>query len=117
LENQKHSYGFIIAADVVHKTPFIGEKLAYMHSLLRPSALTLIELLPILVTIIYIFGHFPGWSFGEADGRSAGILRAMPEWDRPLKAAGFSRADHVTYVSEELYYGNYFLWAISCLQD
>lgn len=103
-EKQKQSYDLVIAANVVHATPFIGETLANIRSLLRPGgALLLTELLPTLKTISYIFGHFSGWWLGDADERPAGPLIGVEEWDRRLRVSGFSGADTVAYDSDEPY--------------
>ncbi|KAK9770756.1 putative Carrier domain-containing protein [Seiridium cardinale] len=103
-ENRKHWYDLVIAANVVHATPYIGETLSNIRSLLRPGGILLLtELLPTLKTISYIFGHFSGWWLGEADGRHDGPLLGIEEWDQKLKASGFSGANTIVYDAEEPY--------------
>lgn len=103
-EDQKGSYDLIIAANIVHATPYLRDTLSNIRSLLRTGGILLLtELLPTLKTTSYIFGHFSGWWLGESDGRCGGPLVDYERWDQELKASGFSGADTVVYGSEEPY--------------
>ncbi|ETS87760.1 hypothetical protein PFICI_01588 [Pestalotiopsis fici W106-1] len=103
-ENAQNSYDLVIAANVIHATPFIGETLANVRSLLKNDGILLLtEPLPTLKTVSYIFGHFSGWWLGEADGRFGGPLVGIERWDRELKSSGFSGAETVSFGAEEPY--------------
>ncbi|KAL7621887.1 hypothetical protein AAE478_007387 [Parahypoxylon ruwenzoriense] len=100
----KNGYDLILAANVVHATPFIGETLANIKSLLKPDGmLVLTELLPTLRTANYAFGHFSGWWLGEADARPANPLIPVERWDSELKSAGFAGVDSFVSDDEEPY--------------
>ncbi|KAI5861319.1 hypothetical protein GGS23DRAFT_598486 [Durotheca rogersii] len=94
------AYDLILATNVVHATPFIGQTLANIRSLLKPDGmLVLTELLPTLRTANYAFGHFSGWWLGEADNRPANPLIPVARWDAELKASGFTGVD--SFVSDD----------------
>ncbi|KAI1770343.1 hypothetical protein F4818DRAFT_455735 [Hypoxylon cercidicola] len=96
----KGAYDLILAANVVHATPFIKETLGNIKSLLKPDGmLVLTELLPTLRTANYMFGHFSGWWLGEADARPSNPLIPVERWDNELKGAGFAGVD--SYVSDD----------------
>ncbi|KAI1440085.1 polyketide synthase dehydratase-domain-containing protein [Annulohypoxylon stygium] len=91
---EKESYDLILAANVVHATPFITETLGNIKSLLKPDGmLVLTELLPTLRTANYMFGHFAGWWLGEADARPANPLIPVERWNKELQIAGFAGVD------------------------
>lgn len=74
-EDAQNSYDLVIAANVVHATPFIGKTLTNIRSMLKDDGILLLtEPLPTLKTVNYIFGHFAGWWLGEVDGRHGGPL-------------------------------------------
>ncbi|KAH9986727.1 polyketide synthase dehydratase-domain-containing protein [Xylariaceae sp. FL0662B] len=99
-EGGKASYDLILAANVVHATPFIRETLSNLKTLLKPDGmLVLTELLPTLRTANYTFGHFSGWWLGDADGRPTNPLIPVERWDSELKSAGFTGVD--SFVSED----------------
>ncbi|KAI2617780.1 hypothetical protein GGR54DRAFT_640866 [Hypoxylon sp. NC1633] len=101
---EKGSYDLILAANVVHATPFIRESLGNIKSLLKPDGmLVLTELLPTLRTANYMFGHFSGWWLGEADARPANPLIPVERWDTELKGAGFAGVDSFVSDAEEPY--------------
>lgn len=100
----KGMYDLILAANVVHATPFIKETLANVKSLLKPDGmLMLTELLPTLRTANYMFGHFSGWWLGEADTRPSNPLIPVERWDSELKGAGFTGVDSFVSDDEEPY--------------
>ncbi|KAI1374459.1 hypothetical protein F4677DRAFT_461487 [Hypoxylon crocopeplum] len=97
---ERGSYDLILAANVVHATPFIRETLGNIKSLLKPDGmLVLTELLPTLRTANYMFGHFAGWWLGEADARPSNPLIPVERWDTELKGAGFAGVD--SFVSDD----------------
>ncbi|KAI1387971.1 uncharacterized protein F4822DRAFT_430721 [Hypoxylon trugodes] len=103
-DGENGSYDLILAANVVHATPFLGETLKNIKSLLKSDGmLVLTELLPSLRTANYSFGHFSGWWLGEADNRPFNPLVTVDRWDAELKGAGFTGADSFVYDDEEPY--------------
>lgn len=103
-EDRQHSYHLIIAANVVHATPYIKQTLSHLRSLLKPGGILLLtEPLPTLKTVNYIFGHFAGWWLGEEADRQSGPLMSIERWDQELKASGFSGASNVLYGAEDPY--------------
>lgn len=103
-KDREGSYHLIIAANIVHATPYLGKTLSNIRALLKPGGVLLLtELLPTLKTVSYIFGHFSGWWLGDADGRHGGPLVDLQRWDLELKASGFSGADTVVYGAETPY--------------
>ncbi|KAI1760054.1 hypothetical protein GGR53DRAFT_106147 [Hypoxylon sp. FL1150] len=100
----KGAYDLILAANVVHATPFINETLGNIKSLLKPDGmLVLTELLPTLRTANYLFGHFSGWWLGEADCRPSSPLMPVERWDAELRSAGFTGVDSCVSDDEEPY--------------
>ncbi|KAI0378980.1 hypothetical protein F5Y04DRAFT_290700 [Hypomontagnella monticulosa] len=101
---ERGSYDLILAANVVHATPFLKETLGNIKSLLKPDGmLVLTELLPTLRTANYTFGHFAGWWLGEADARPSNPLIPVERWDTELKGAGFTGVDSFVSDDEEPY--------------
>ncbi|KAI1101771.1 hypothetical protein F4804DRAFT_334979 [Jackrogersella minutella] len=113
---ERGSYDLILAANVVHATPFIKETLGNIKSLLKPDGmLVLTELLPTLRTANYAFGHFAGWWLGTADARPSNPLMPVERWDRELKGAGFAGVDSFVSDDDEPY--NQIVTIVSRPQD
>ena len=101
------TYDLILAANVLHATPKIGETLSNVQKLLRPGGrLLLQELSPELRSINYIMGVLPGWWLGEEDGRSSEPFLTMERWGQELKKAGFNGLDAGIYDDEIPYQMN-----------
>lgn len=90
------SYDLIIAANVVHATPYLSETLQHLQLLLSPGGkLILTELCSLFRAPNYIFGQFAGWWLGEADDREWEPYVSVDRWDQELQAVGLSGARHV----------------------
>lgn len=93
------SYDLILAANVLHATPKLGETLANVRKLLNPHSgrLLLQELNPIAKCVNFIFGMLPGWWLGAEDERLSEPYVSPDRWERELQAAGFKGADAAVY--------------------
>ncbi|GAP88125.1 putative polyketide synthase [Rosellinia necatrix] len=85
-----NSFDLIIAANVLHVTPNIGETLANVRKLLRPTGKLLLQEMYMTVKWLnFIMGPLPGWWLGEEDGRSQEPYVSPERWAQELLAAGF----------------------------
>ncbi|KAJ0120167.1 polyketide synthase [Diaporthe amygdali] len=102
------SYDLILAANVLHATPNLGETLVNVRKLLNPHGgrLLLQELNPIAKCVNFIFGMLPGWWLGAEDGRLVEPYISPDRWDRELQAAGFKGADAAVYDHEAPFHIN-----------
>lgn len=102
------SYDLILAANVLHATPNLGETLFNVRKLLNPHGgrLLLQELNPIAKCVNFIFGMLPGWWLGAEDGRLVEPYISPDRWDRELQAAGFKGADAAVYDHEAPFHIN-----------
>ena len=88
------SYDLILAANVLHATPNIGQTLRNVRTLLHSHGrLLLQELSPAMRCINFVMGILPGWWLGEEDNRASEPYLSVERWDHELSAAGFSGAD------------------------
>ncbi|RYP91126.1 hypothetical protein DL770_002749 [Monosporascus sp. CRB-9-2] len=94
----EHSYDLVVASMVLHTTRFMVKTLQNVRRLLKPGGyLVVLEGLPdSVVRLGMMFGAFPGWWAGSHDGRVLSPFIALAEWDRLLRATGFSGCDTVT---------------------
>ena len=98
------TYDLILAANVVHATPRLGETLQNLRTLLREDGfLVLTELVTVTSAWNFVFGTLPGWWLGEADGRPNEPFADIDRWHQELRANGFSGADTVVYDAEKPY--------------
>ncbi|KAH8422376.1 uncharacterized protein LDX57_000132 [Aspergillus melleus] len=92
----EEKYDLIVAANVLHATPFLSETLHNVHKLLKPGGKLLFpELFPEGIYISYIMGIIPGWWIGDRDNRPNQPFVSPSRWDRELKATGFTGTDVV----------------------
>ena len=98
------TYDLIIATNVIHGTPSLGESLKNVRKLVAPSGrLLLQELHSTSKWINYIFGLLDDWWYGELDGRPDEPYVAPARWEAELKEAGFAGLDTVVLDAEEPY--------------
>jgi acyl transferase domain-containing protein/SAM-dependent methyltransferase len=88
---QEGSYDLILAANVLHATPNIQESLKNVRKLLHPQGRLLLQELDMQVLDMqvkwmnFIMGGFPGWWFGEHDGRPDEPYISPERWNHELK--------------------------------
>jgi acyl transferase domain-containing protein/NADPH:quinone reductase-like Zn-dependent oxidoreductase len=92
---EEGSYHVVVADNVLHVTPNLGETLRNVRKALRTGGKLIMHefLKPNGWTAGFIFGVFPGWWFGADDGRTLSPSLAPSEWDTLLKMNGFSGVD------------------------
>jgi NADPH:quinone reductase-like Zn-dependent oxidoreductase/SAM-dependent methyltransferase len=101
---KESSYDLILAANVIHATPFLRQTLSNLQPLLRSDGmLVMTEICSTSRASSYIFGNFSGWWLGEADGREHRPYVSVSRWDEDLKASGFTGVDTTVYDDEEPY--------------
>ncbi|KAF2138887.1 uncharacterized protein K452DRAFT_276732 [Aplosporella prunicola CBS 121167] len=101
------SYDLIIATNVLHATPSLGETLVNVRKLLQPKGkLLLQELCSDAKWFNFIVGVLPGWWLGEPDGRPEEPYVSPQRWDKELAQAGFAGAEAVIYDEEMPYHTN-----------
>ncbi|KAB8205156.1 hypothetical protein BDV34DRAFT_225763 [Aspergillus parasiticus] len=97
-------YDLIIASNVFHATPSLHETLTHAKTLLKPGGrLLLQELCATSKWTNFVFGLFPGWWLGAADGRADEPFIQPEEWDRRLRDAGFEGIQAVGLDAEHPY--------------
>jgi SAM-dependent methyltransferase len=91
------SYDLVIAANVLHATPNLGETLRHVRKLLKPDGhLFLNELSSNAKWLNYIMGTLPGWWLGENDGRRWEPYVSPDRWAQELNDAGFAEPAVIT---------------------
>ncbi|KAE8135902.1 hypothetical protein BDV38DRAFT_284380 [Aspergillus pseudotamarii] len=101
---QEGYYDLIIASNVFHATPSLHETLTHAKILLKPGGrLLLQELCNTSKWTNFVFGLFPGWWLGGADGRADEPFIQPEEWDRRLRDAGFEGVQAVGLDAERPY--------------
>lgn len=91
-------YDLIIANNVIHATPNLGQTLGHLRLLLKPNGmLAMTELCGSSYATNYLFGIFSGWWLGENDDRAEQPYVEVSRWDQELKAAGFDGVDTTVY--------------------
>lgn len=105
---EEGSYDLILAANVLHATPKLGETLVNVRRLLNPHSgrLLLQELNPVAKCVNFIFGMLPGWWLGADDDRFSEPYVSPDRWSRELQAAGFNGADAAVYDHEAPFHIN-----------
>ncbi|OLN96884.1 Lovastatin diketide synthase LovF 4 [Colletotrichum chlorophyti] len=87
-------FDLIVASNVLHATPDLTQTLRHAKSLLKPDGRLLMhELCCHTKWINFIMGYLSGWWLGEPDNRPDEPYIAPEQWERRLKAAGFSQTD------------------------
>ena len=98
------TYDLILAANVVHATPRLGETLQNLRTLLKEDGLLVMtELITITSAWNFVFGTLPGWWLGETDGRPNEPFADLDRWHHELRESGFSGADTVVHDAEKPY--------------
>ena len=101
---EANSYDLILASNVIHATPSIGDSLRNIHRLLHPNGrLFLQELCPETKWVNYIMAMFPGWWLGDDDNRVGQPFISPERWDEELLKAGYSGAETVMHDDEPPY--------------
>lgn len=92
-DSRLQSYDLIVATQVIHATPNIGDALKNIRVLLKQDGILLItEPDPQSLSTSFISGHLPGWWLGEEKYRRNGPLISVERWDTTLKDSGFAGA-------------------------
>lgn len=100
------SYDVIVGSLVIHATTELKKTLRYLRRLLKPGGFLVIgEGSDNCTTGGFIFGPLPGWWLGVDEGRTLTPFISGEEWDRILKATGFSGVDTATPKDQEDVYG------------
>ncbi|KAI1375298.1 amino acid adenylation domain-containing protein [Hypoxylon crocopeplum] len=91
----EHSYDLIVASMVLHTTPCLEQTLRHARYLLKPGGylVALEGQCQVNPRFGALFGAFPDWWAGSQDGRELTPFVDLSEWDRLLKATGFSGCD------------------------
>ncbi|KAL2174429.1 polyketide synthase [Thermothelomyces heterothallicus CBS 202.75] len=99
------SYDMIIAASVLHATPYLEATLRNVRTALKPGGrLVLVEVInPADVATNFMAGLVPGWWVAQEEWRPHSAAITEPMWDKLLRANGFSGNDMLLrdYESEE----------------
>ncbi|KAJ2980610.1 hypothetical protein NUW58_g6899 [Xylaria curta] len=95
---EPNSFDLIIAANVLHVTPKLGETLANVRKLLRPDGKLLLQEMYMTVKWLnFIMGLLPGWWLGEEDARLQEPYVSPDRWAEEFLAAGFSPPEASIY--------------------
>nr|A0A455LLX1.1 RecName: Full=Highly reducing polyketide synthase atnH; Short=HR-PKS atnH; AltName: Full=Arthripenoid biosynthesis cluster protein H [Arthrinium sp.]AYO60881.1 HR-PKS AtnH [Arthrinium sp.] len=93
------SYDLVVAANVLHATPYLVETMTNCRSLLRPGGrVFMLELSTEAKWVNYVMGTLPGWWLGEPDGRPNEPYIKSEQWDVVLQKSGFR---NVTAVADQ----------------
>ena len=82
------SYDLVVAADVIHATPDIGQSLKHIRQLLKPNGILAMVELSRLSPLLFPFATLPGW-WEREDGPIVGER----EWNDLLVRSGFAGLD------------------------
>ncbi|KAK3309854.1 polyketide synthase module [Chaetomium strumarium] len=90
----EHSYGLVLASNVLHATRSLRETLRHTRSLLKPGGyLLLAEVTGELLRFLLLMGSLPGWWLGVDEGRTTGPGSSLLAWDQVLRETGFAGVD------------------------
>ncbi|KAI9654398.1 MAG: Type I Iterative PKS [Bathelium mastoideum] len=88
------AFDMVIASNCLHATRSLKDTLSHCRRLLRPGGyLVLLEITRDHLPIQLIMGTLPGWFLGADEGRVWAPTLSLDEWDKLLKATGFSGVD------------------------
>lgn len=88
------TFDLVIASNCLHATRSLQDSLGHCRQLLRPGGyLLLLEITTNHLPIQLIMGTLPGWWLGVDEGRVWAPTLSLPEWNKSLKATGFSGVD------------------------
>nr|RBQ99445.1 hypothetical protein FVER53263_20062 [Fusarium verticillioides] len=101
---QSGTYDLIVAANVLHATPWLHETLRNIRVLLKPNGiLVMTEVCSLSRLTNFVFGNFSGWWLGEQDDRPDQPYVPVSRWEQELKRSGYSGVDVAVYDDEEPY--------------
>ncbi len=101
------SFDLIIAANVLHVTPKLGETLVNVRKLLRPDGRLLLQEMYMTVKWLNFFvGIPPGWWLGDEDERSRELYVSPERWAKELLSAGFSSPEASVFDDEVPFQAN-----------
>ncbi|KAI1081410.1 putative polyketide synthase [Whalleya microplaca] len=113
----KGSYDVIVGSLVVHATAELEKTMRHLRTLLKPGGFLVIgEGSHNCTTGGFIFGPMAGWWLGVDEGRTLTPFVSGQEWDRILKATGFSGVDTTTPQDQENVYG-VTVWVAQAIDD
>ncbi|PYH28781.1 type I polyketide synthase [Aspergillus neoniger CBS 115656] len=93
---EEHSFDLIIASNVMHIAPNLHEALLHANKLLAKNGRFLLqEFYSDTPVTDYVVGALPGWWLGENDGRPDKPYISGEEWDKKLRAAGFTGGETI----------------------
>lgn len=89
------SYDMVIAASVLHATPYLETTLRNVRKALKPGGrLVLVEVInPADVATNFMAGLVPGWWVAREEWRPHSAAVTEPIWDKLLRSNGFSGND------------------------
>jgi NADPH:quinone reductase-like Zn-dependent oxidoreductase/SAM-dependent methyltransferase len=89
------SYDMVIAASVLHATPYLEAAIRNVRTALKPGGrLVLVEVInPADVATNFMAGLVPGWWVAREEWRPHSAAVTEPMWDKLLRANGFSGND------------------------
>ncbi|KAK8018590.1 hypothetical protein PG991_007780 [Apiospora marii] len=93
----ENKYDAVLAVSVLHITGSLMETMSRVRKSLKPGGRLLLQesFKSDGWTLGFVFGIFPGWWLGSAEGRSLSPNFTVEGWDTLLKASGFSGAELV----------------------
>lgn len=87
-------YDVVVASECLHATDRISETLRNCKRMLKPGGkLVMVENVRSLVGHGLALGTLPGYWNGIDDGRADSPFLSLDDWDKALRAAGFSGVD------------------------
>ncbi|GAA83278.1 KR domain-containing protein [Aspergillus luchuensis IFO 4308] len=115
---EPQSFDLIIAANVLHATPFLHQTLTNVRKLLHPQGkLLLEEVCGEAKFSNFITGLLPGWWAGEADGRPDEPYISPDRWEKVLRASGFNGLDDVAFDASPPLHNSAFMLASPCFPE
>ena len=99
---EAESFDVIAASNVLHATKRMDVTLDNCFKLLKPGGKLIVGELTYSQDCIGLsFGTLSGWWLSE-DGRTGGPLMTQQEWDRRLKAAGYTGLDYAVGAKDSI---------------
>lgn len=111
------SYDVVVASLVIHATAKLEKTMRNLRRLLKPGGFLVVgEGNHSHFTGGYMFGPLAGWWLGAEEGRTLTPFVSGDEWDRILKATGFSGIDTATPKDQEDVYG-FTVWVAQAVDE
>ncbi|KAH8880972.1 beta-ketoacyl synthase domain-containing protein [Thozetella sp. PMI_491] len=94
----EHQYDMVVASFVLHATAKLEDTMRNVRRLLRPGGFLVVAECTDSERIWpgFIFGTFPGWWAGVAEGRTLSPAVAPVAWDAILRQTGFSGIETIS---------------------